>query len=57
MEDSNFREVEICGHTFYVSGGILYDRKDRSCWLEPISQRDLTRLILTMNDMLLESEC
>jgi hypothetical protein len=57
MADFNFREVEICGHTFYVSGGILYDRKNESCWLDPISPKDLTTLILIMNDMLLESEC
>ena len=55
MED--FREVEICGHTFYVSGGILYDRKNKNCWLDPISPKDLTTLILIMNDVILESEC
>ena len=50
MASSDFKEVEICGRMFYLDGGILYDRKNNNCWLEPISQKDLASIIL-------ESEC
>jgi len=57
MASSDFKEVEICGRMFYLDGGILYDRKDSSCWLEPISQKDLASIILVLNSIILESEC
>lgn len=57
VNNSDFQEVDICGHTYYLNGGVLFDRKDRSCWLEPLSLKDLSRIILVLNDVILESEC
>lgn len=57
MASSDFKEVEICGRIFYLDGGILYDRKDSNCWLESISQKYLTSIILVLNSIILESEC
>lgn len=57
MASNDFKEVKICGRIFYLDGGILYDRKDSSCLLEPISQKDLVIIILVLNSIILESEC
>lgn len=57
QSDVEFKEVEICGHIYYLNGGVLFDRKNKSCWLEPISPKEMSRIILTLNDIILESEC
>jgi hypothetical protein len=51
----DFTEIEICGHIYYLKGGVLFEYVD--FYYKSVSPKDLTSIVLVLNEIVLESEC